>query len=174
MGAMKRRSLLVALVGAVTIAACTATGPSGDPVTVVRQAMQLVEQGQFEDVADLACADRRDELAGDLGLGQALPEGLPPGLDPEAFASAFAIGTDDLTLTELERSTDRATVNVEGTISVTIDEARLAELIRGAGLSVDDALVGQIVAAIKSQLGEGIPIDEDLTVVVEDGAWKIC
>jgi hypothetical protein len=171
---MKVRSLLIAVVGVVALAACTVSGPTGDPVTVVRQAMQLVEQGQFEDVADLACADRRNELADDLGLGQALPEGLPPGLDPEAFASAFAIGTDGLALTELERSTDRATVNVEGTISVTVDEARLAELIRGAGLSVDDALVNQIVAAITSQLGEGIPIDEDLTVIVEDGAWKIC
>jgi hypothetical protein len=168
------RGLVTALLITAVLAACSAGGPSGDPATVVRQALQLVEQGQFEDVADLACADRRDEIAGELGLGQALPSGLPSGLDAAAFASAFTLGTDDLTITESERTPDRATVHVEGTLAVTVDEDRLADLIRESGLVADEAFVDQIVAAIAGQLEEGIPLDEDLTVIDEGGTWKIC
>ena len=167
-------SVVLMLLAALALTACSSGGPSGDPVTVVRQAMQLVEQGQYEDVADLACADKRDEIAGDLGLGQALPEGLPPGLTAEDFASAFTIGTDDLTVAETDRTADGATVHVEGTMTVMVDRQRLADLVRAAGLPVDEEFLGQIVDGIGEQLEDGIPIDEDLAVINEGGTWKIC
>jgi hypothetical protein len=159
---------------AALLGACSGGGPTGDPETVVRQALQLVAQGQFEDLPDLACADKRDEISADLGLTQTLPEALPPGLDPTAFASAFTLGTDGLTVTSTDRTTDRATVHVKGRLDVAVDEERLATLIRNTGLVVDETLLDQIIDGLAGQLGEGIPVDEDLTVVSEGGAWKIC
>ena len=168
------RPAIVALSISVLLAACVGGAPTGDPATVVRQALQLVEQGQFDDIAALACEERRDEIAGDFGLGQALPEGLPPGFDAQAFAAAFTIKTDDLEVSETSRTGDAATVHVKGTMTVTVDKQRLADLIGDSGLPVDEAILGPIIDGIGEQLADGIPLDQDVDVIDEDGAWKIC
>ncbi len=167
------RGLVVPLL-AVVLVGCATSGPTGDPTKVVLQAMQLVEQGQLDDLADLACENRRDDIAGDLGIGQALPEGLPPGFDAQAFASAFTIDTGDLVVTDAGRTGDKATVHVAGTIGVTVDRQRLADLIRNAGLPVDEAFLSQIIDGIGEQLANGVPIDQNLNLINEGGTWKIC
>jgi hypothetical protein len=159
-------------VGLVAVA-CTPAPSAAAPSTVVLQAMQLVEQGQFQDLVDLACVERRDDIANDFGLGQAVPD-LPPGIDLEAFAPAVSIGTDGLEVTDLAQAGDQATVHVEGTMTATVDRERLAQIIGDLGLPLDDAFVERIIEGIGDQLGQGIPIDEDITLVREDGAWKIC
>jgi hypothetical protein len=176
MGTTKRAwvgGLLVVLVA--VIAACTSGGASGDPAAVVRQAMTLVETGKYDEIADLACEAKRDEIAGELGFGGALADQLPPGIEAADFAAAIQVQTDELTLGDAVRTGDKAIVHMGGSLKVVIDQAKVKELVQQfTDIPIDDALLDQIIVGMSEQLAGGVPIDEDVELVVEDGAWKIC
>ena len=172
-----RRAWIGGLVAgvAIALAACAGGGTSGDPAAVVRQAMDLVKAGKYDEVAGLACEARRDEVAGELGFGGALADQLPPGIDAADFAAAVQVQTDELTIGEAVRTGEKATVHLEGDLKIIVDKAKMTELVQQfTNVPIDAALLDQLIAGMSEQLAGGVPIDEDLDLVVEDGAWKIC
>lgn len=170
-----KRAVLAALV-VVAVAACSG-GTSGDPTATVKNMVNLVEAKQFTKVADIACAAQKDEVAKRFDLGTTLATALP-GVDAASITDAMIIKFDPVTYKELEKSADKAKVQLTGTMTVTVDKAKMTALVKkvmeAQGMPADDATVGPVIDQMVTEFAQGQPLDSTVDLVYENGKWLVC
>lgn len=175
------RSIRVAtLVGAVLVAlaACGGGGASGNPADVVKEAFRLIEAGEYDKIADIACEASKDTAAKSFDFAGALAGSLPPGMDADQVADAVDISTTGLAFTEESRTDKAAVVRVMGTVKITIDAEKFKPILKAfleqAGQPVDDTMIDAALAQMSGVLTQDQPLDTTADVVNEGGSWKIC
>lgn len=168
-------SVLVAV--ALAVAGCS-SAPSGSPTDTVKEVFRLIEAGQPDKIADLACAESKDKAAQTFDFAGALAGSLPPGLDAEKVADAVDISTSGLTFTEESRTDKAAVVRVKGTVKIAIDAEKFKPILKTfleqSGLPVDDATIAAALDQMSGILSSEQPMDTTADVVNEGGSWKIC
>lgn len=176
---MRARSLTriaVAALVVVAVAACSGGG-GGDPTSTVKDMVNLVETKQFAKVADLACAAEKDSIAEQFDFSSALAGGLQ-GVDAKAITDAMTIKFDGVGYKELEKSADKAKVQLTGTLKMSIDKAKMTDLVKQAlaaqNLPVDDATIASMLDAMVGSFEQGQPIDSSVDLVLENGKWVVC
>ena len=181
-GAMQSRflrSVAVAAALIISLAGCgggIGAANQGDPSGAVKGAFEAAQSGGVAKLAEFACAAKKDEIAGmfsgDVGGLGAL------GLNADEVMGAMKMEFKDIQTTEKSRTGDNAVVNVKGTMTVTMDPAKMRELMKKAmeaqGQPVDDAMLDGIMTSMAGSLSQSQPLDEDVAVVQENGKWVIC
>ena len=166
----------LAAVVVVAVSACS-SGGGGDPTATVKEMVNLVETKQFTKVADVACAAEKATITTQFDPGAALSGSLD-GLDAQAITDAMTIKFDGVAYKELEKSADKARVQLTGTLKMSMDKARVTALVKKAvdaqGLPVDDATLGAMIDSMVGSFEQGQPVDSSVDLVMENGKWLIC
>jgi hypothetical protein len=174
------RIRMLALVGAVAIAvaACGGGAPnSAEPVGAVTAALDAAKSGGFPKLAEFACAAKKSDIAaafGAEGLGQLTALGI----SQDDLFNSMQMSFENVNATEKSRDGSTAVVHVTGDMKVSFDRAKFKEILKkimeAQGQSVDDATLELAMGAMEGQLSQTQKMDEDITVVQEDGKWLIC
>jgi hypothetical protein len=173
------RPLLVATVLSVGVAACSGAPAANqsEPAGTVKAAMDAAQSGGVAKLADFACAAKKGEISSLFGGGE-LGSLAALGVDPNDVFNAVKMDFKDIQTTEKSKSGDNAVVHVTGNMTITIDPAKVRDIMKkmmeGQGQSVDDATLDAALAAMSSQLTQTQALDEDIPVVQEGGKWLIC
>jgi hypothetical protein len=172
------RSIALAVVLAALAVGCGGSvANQSEPAGAVKSALDSAQSGGIAALEGFACAANKDEIANMFGAGglDSL-EGL--GVDADDLLGAMKMEFKDIQTTEKSKSGDNAIVNVKGTMTVTIDPAKMREFMKAMmeaqGQPVDDATLDMAIGAMSSQLSQSQPLDEDVEVVQEGGKWLIC
>jgi hypothetical protein len=169
------RTILAALV-VVAVAACGG-GSSGDPTATVKELVSLVEAKQFDKVADISCAAEKEAVAEQFDFGTQL-SGALPGMDAAAITDAMTVEIAPVTYKELEKSADKAKVQMTGTMTIGVDKEKMRALLlsalEGQDLPVDDSVIGPALDGMVAEFSEGQDIDTTVDLVYENGKWLIC
>jgi hypothetical protein len=184
MSRLGRFATLVVAFLAVVVAAC-ATGPAPDgPSGVLRTALDRAAAKDVPGLQALACAGQQDAIANALGLpglagadpSQALGQ-LLPGVDVQALLDSAAVDVSKVRLGAEVVTGDAATVPVSGDVTVTFDKEKLRPILVAAlaaqGRTLDDAELNALLDGLATA-GQAFPVDRDVHLVREDGAWKVC
>jgi hypothetical protein len=174
-GGRLARLLLLALLGALTVAGCG--GPASDsPTGVARLALERLGDGDLEGLGELACTGQADLVRERLGLAGNLAD-LLPGFNVDALVQALRLDTGGLAVDDETISGDRATVRVHGDVALSFDaevmRPILRQVIEAQGGVVDDQMLDALLAGLRT-FARDVPLDETLTLVREEGAWRIC
>jgi hypothetical protein len=162
-----RRPLIgaIGLVLSALLGAGAGAFAAGSPSEAVETLVQRIVAGDFEDLGDLVCPELEDEIRGQF--------------DPAASDATFGsveVDIVDPVVTVLAEEADSAVVSLVGTMRITFDQERARELVRAqlesSGQTPTDEDVDRMLDLMFPS--EGIPIDEQLTVVEREGAWLIC
>jgi hypothetical protein len=166
------------------IAACSGSGGGplggggGDPAAVVKDALAKVAAKDVDGLAGLACAGQADQVRKDFDFGNALASSVP-GVDPQAITDSISIDTSGVTVGTPVINGDTATVPVSGTMKMNFDKEKLRPIIKqimeaqGGGVQLTDDQIDMFLDQMTGS-GQGIPMDESLTLKNEGGSWKIC
>jgi hypothetical protein len=172
-------SLLVAVALALGLVAC-AGAPAvsqSEPAGAVKAAMDAAQSGGVAKLTDFACAARKDEISGLFGTGE-MGSLAALGVDANDVFDAMKMEFKDIQTTEKSKSGDSAVVHVTGSMTITLDPAKMRELMKqimeSQGQPVDDATLDAALGMMASQLSQTQPLDEDIPVVQEGGKWLIC
>jgi len=175
--------LLVGFVLAATIVACGGGGgggPSGsDPTATVKDMMAAVTAGNYEKIADYACAAQKEQITKQFdpsGLfgGEAGASGLT-GADIKEVVKFSVSGFD---VKEKSRDATTAVVTMTGTMKLAIDKEKFKALMKktleAAGQPTDDATLNLAMGMVDSFADQEQDISSDLSLVNEGGKWLIC
>ena len=169
--------VLIALAALLVAAAGCSGAVDASPKGVVEQALRHVEHKDTAALTELACAKSRDQITRQLDFTGGLGSFLPPGFDTQVLLDAIEIDASKLVATEKSVTGDSAVVSVAGTVGFTIDEEPFKDVIREVartqGMELDDAQLNGMMLMLKS-FSEAMPLETDLNLVREGGAWKIC
>jgi hypothetical protein len=179
---MPARSRLVVaaivLLATVIFTACGASGPASDsPSGVVTTAVARAAAKDVAGLSSLACAGQQQMIQQLISAPAALGAGLLPGIDVAAVMAAVRLDASGVKVGDAVVSGDAADVAVSGSVKVTFDKATMKPIVeqlmaaRGTPMSSDqlDALLQGL-----ADYGQDVPIDQQLHLVREQGAWKIC
>ena len=156
-----------------SVVACGGGG-GGDPTDPVKSVISAIEAKQFDKVADFACAAKKDEVKAQFNFGEQLAGSLSdvPGVKADDIAAAMTFKFENVTYKEASHDGDKATVAMTGTMKMSIDKVKVADVLRAAG--GDATMVDTLTAGLDAVSGEGIPMDSTVEVVKENGKWLIC
>lgn len=180
MSVSRRRSsgILVAIVLSVTSLGLSAPGSAADtPETAVNELLDAVGSGDLTGLEALVCEAERGAVRELFDIGAQL--GLPAA---DSATQPLTYGISDRSTELLDQADDAATVRVTGTLTVDVDEEQLRDLVRAmleADQGPDDPPVSGedldfMLPLISSAFSSGQPIDEEVTLVLEDGGWLVC
>jgi hypothetical protein len=176
MGATRFTRAALAVVVVAAVAGCGGGG-SGDPTATVKELVSLVETRQLSKVADIACAAEKAAVAEQFDIGTQL-SGELPGMDAASITDAMTISMDAMDYRELERSADKAKVQMTGTMTIGVDKKKMTALLTKAleaqGMPVDDATIGPVLASMVSEFAQGRDVDSTVDLVYENGRWLVC
>jgi hypothetical protein len=131
----------------------------------------------LEGLSELACAGQEEKIRDQLGLPGGLGGELLPGLDTQELLDAIKLDVSDVTVGTATVDGDVAQVPVDGDLGVTFDaEAMrpiLRELLGAQGESMTDDQLDALLGSLEA-FGQSVPLDTDVRLVREDGAWKVC
>lgn len=169
---------VIGLVLAALVAACGGGGTAADgPEGVVRTALDRMASMDLEGLSELACAGQEEKIRDQLGLPGAIGGELLPGLDTQELLDAIKLDVSDVTVGTATVDGDVAQVPVAGDLGVTFDaEAMrpiLRELLGAQGGSMTDEQLDALLAGLEAY-GQSVPLDTNVRLVREDGAWKVC
>jgi hypothetical protein len=178
------RSVAVAAVLIVSLVGCSGGiggvggGGQGDPATAVKSAMDAAQSGGIAKLADYTCAAKKGDIATMFG-GGASTGGLGAlGLTADDIAGAMKMEFKDIQTTETSKSGNNAVVHVKGNMSITMDPAKMRELMKkvlqAQGQPADDVTLNAIVAGLTASPTTSQALDEDIPVVQENGKWVLC
>ena len=163
------------------IAACSG-GPGaasgGDPAGVVKDALAKVAAKDIDGVANLACAGQADQVREQFDMAGAIGSAVP-GANPQDIVNSITIDTSGVTVGSATVNGDSATVPVTGTMKMTFDKEKLRPIIKqmieaqGGGAQLTDEQIDGFLDQMAGG-GQGVPLDETMTLKQEGGAWKIC
>ena len=165
---MKRLSVIVAviLIFSTVLAACG--GAPADPVCAVQGMFQALTNKQMDQVPNFVCAAQRDAV-----VAQFNPAGsLGTGVDPKAALDAMTIALKDATYTKTSETGDKAVVHMKGTMTIAFDQAKMTALLKATGQ--DDATISQSLGFVAAMFAAGLPIDNDVNLIKENGKWVVC
>jgi hypothetical protein len=169
-----RRLALAAL--AVVLVGCAAAVDSS-PKGVVDQALRHVENKDTAALSALACAAQKDGIVAQFDLTGGLAGVLPADMDTQALLDAVEIDASKVIATEKSVSGDAAVVTVAGSVGMTVDEEAFKDVMRAfavaQGIEIDEAQLNTMLLMLGS-FTEAIPLNLDVGLVREGGAWKIC
>lgn len=172
------RSGAMSIAMAVTLVGCggAPAANANEPAGAVKAAFDAAQSGGIAKLADFACAKNKDDIADMFGGGASQLGAL--GVDPNDVFDAMKIEFKDVQTTEKSKSGTSAVVHVTGSATVTLDPAKMREVLKGVlaaqGQPVDDATIDIAMNAMGSQLSQTQPMDEDINVVQEGGRWVLC
>jgi hypothetical protein len=176
---MKRLSvvLIAVIVMSVLLSACGSGGgaAAADPVSALKDAMQAVTDKNFDKLAELTCAAKRDQVKDTFNPATALGAS---GIDPAKLLDAMTISLKDPAYTKVSEEGDKAVVQFKGTMSMKFDmtkfKAIMKEVLAAQGQTVSDAELDAGLAMITGELEQGQAMDEKVDMVKENGKWLMC
>jgi hypothetical protein len=177
---IRSHRVLVALllVAQALVAACGASGPAPDsPAGVVTTAVAMAAAKDVAGLSALACAGQQQTIQQLISAPLSLGAGLLPGLDLPSMMAAVRLDASSVKVGQAVVTGDEANVPVSGSVKVTFDKATMKPIVqqlmaaRGTPMSSDqlDALLQGL-----ADYGQDVPIDQQLHLVREQGAWRIC
>jgi hypothetical protein len=168
--------LLIALLFALTLAACGGGGDGENPTDVVEKVVDAMGTLDVEEASKYFCQERQDELAQTLESGFEELEAL--GMNPDDLLDAFKLNMTDMKYEEKSKDGDKAVVSVSGKMSLDFDTDKLKEFFRqaaeAAGQEVTDEQLDMMIGMFSAMGGQEAPIDGDVELVKEDGKWVVC
>ncbi len=180
----KRLPILLLVVMGLSLALAACGGgddDAGDPVAVVRDMMQAVENKNFDKITDFACEADKEEVAQQFDFGTIIASSMGGAdIDPQKVLDAMEFEFADAEYEEVSKSDNEAVVRAQGRLNITVNEeefkALVRELLKAEGLEdVSDELLDQAMGPAMEQFENmGQDIDENFSLVKEDGKWVIC
>ena len=172
------RTAVVAVVLMVGVVGCGGgVANQSDPASAVKAGLDATQSGGITKLADYTCAAKKGELTNLFGA-ESLSNLSAAGVDVNEVFGAVKFDFKDVQTSEVSKSGDSAVVHLSGTMNVSIDEAKMRDVMKKVmevqGQAVDDATLDMVIGAMTTQLSQPTPIDEDVTVVQEGGKWLIC
>jgi hypothetical protein len=174
-----RRLAALAFLVVVSLAALGGCAGAVDasPKGVVEQALRHVEDKDTGALTVLACEARKGDIAERFDLTGGLGGALPIDIDTDALLDTIEIDASKVIATEKSVDGDAAVVSLAGSIGITVDEDAFKEVMRefaeSQGIEVDEAQLNTMLLMLGS-FTEAIPLNLDVALVREAGAWKIC
>lgn len=177
---MKRLSAVVVLmiVLSALLAACGGggSGASGDPVGVVKAAMQAVTDKKFDQLAELTCAAQKDKVKTTFDPASALGA---TGVDVNKILDAMTISFQNPEYTKVSEDADKAVVQMKGKLSIKFDKEKLKAVMKDVlaaqgQASVTDDQLNAGLDALASQMEQGQDLNQSVNVVKENGKWLFC
>ena len=181
-----RRLLAARIVSAILvlpllIAACSG-GPGAasgnDPAAVVKDALAKVAAKDVNGLANLACAGQADQVREQFDMAGQFAS-LAPSANAQDIVDSITIDTSAVTVGSASVTGDTATVPVTGSMKVTFDKEKLRPIIKqvmeaqGGGVQLTDEQLDAFLDQMGGA-GQGVPVNESMTLKQEGGAWKIC
>lgn len=169
------RSRLALALLVTVVAGCGIIGGGGSPAEVVRRAVALIDAKDFTALTELACTAERDRIQEQFNLVGGL--GSIGGVDAQRLLGAVELDTSKVVVTETSVEGDRAEVRMSGTIGLTFDAERMKALMREIAqeqnLPLDENQLNLIIASAGA-LAQNVPVNQSLSLIREDGNWRIC
>jgi hypothetical protein len=158
-----------------SVAACGGGGGS-EPTDSVKGVVSAIEAKQFDKIADYACAAKKEEIKSQFNFGEQMAGSLSglPGVKPEDLVAAMMFTFENVTYKEASRDGDKATVAMTGTMKMSIDKQKITDILKKAGGDAAVGMIDALLSGFDSISGEGIPMNETLDLVKENGKWLIC
>jgi hypothetical protein len=153
------------------------SGPGADPVGTVKDFANVVSSGEWDKIADYACAAQKDELRQQFDFSGAAGEAFA-GMNLGDIGDAIKISFANLEVKEKSREGDKATVTMTGSMKMDFNKDKMKELVKkaaeAAGQPMDDAQI-DLALGMLTGLGEmSQDVNTDLDLVNEGGKWLIC
>lgn len=173
----KRSPLLAALV--VVSVACSGTPAANtdNPAGTVSAAFAAAQSGGIAKLSDFACAAHKNDIAEAFG-GADLAGLSALGIKPEDIAGAMAMSFENVTTKEISKTDTEAKVQVLADLKVTIDKDKFRTVMKtvmaAQGAPVDDTTLDTMINAMSTSLSKTTKVDQEVTVVKEDGKWLVC
>jgi len=173
-GRLVAGAVLVAMV-----AACGggSSGPGGDPVSTVKGMANVVSSGQWDKIADYACAAQKEELKKQFDFSKLAGDAFG-GMDVGDIGDAIKISFTNLEVKEKSRAGDKAVVTMTGKMKMEFNKDKMKALVKkaaeAAGQPVDDAQIEMALGMLSGLGGMEQDVNSDLDLVNEGGKWLIC
>ncbi|HLO35770.1 MAG TPA: hypothetical protein VK194_06800 [Candidatus Deferrimicrobium sp.] len=178
MGQVRIRGALLAALVLVAVA-CGGSPAAGtnDPAGAVQAAMSAISSGGVSKMVDYACAAKKGDIASAFGGGNL--GGLESaGVKMDDLLNAMSMKFENVATKEVSKTDTTATVHVTADMTMTFDKEKMRAIMKtvlaAQGQPVDDTIVDAALNAMTGQLTQTQKLDEDLTVVNENGKWLIC
>ena len=141
--------------------------------------MATVTAGNYDKIADYACAAHKEEIAKQFD-----PSGLlggdsgAIGLTAADLKEVFKFTVSGLEVKEKSKDATTAVVAMTGKMKITIDKEKFKALMKraleAAGQPTDDATLNLAMGMLDSIAGEEQDISSDVSLVNEGGKWLVC
>ena len=160
-------ALSLTLVGALALPAVAADSAEG----AVNELIDAVEAGDFESIDALVCEAEREAVREQLDPGGSM------GLSADEFPLTLQV--EDRALEVISEDGDEVTIRLTGTMSMNVEEddieaLALAMLEADMGDELSEEDIEMMLPFMTMAFTQTVPMDEEITVVNEDGEWLIC
>lgn len=176
--------LIAGLVVVASVAACGGggggSGPSSsDPSATVKNMISTVTAGDYEKIADYACAAKREELTKQFDPSSLLGgDAGSLGMDPAELKKAIKLSVSGLDVREKSKDATTAVVSMTGKLRMTIDKDAFKSIMKkaleSAGQPADEATLNLAMGMLDSIAGEEQDMTSDISLVNEGGKWLVC
>jgi hypothetical protein len=163
-------SLAVATTLAITGGLAAPAAAADSPEGAVNQLLDAVEGGDTSALDTLVCEAERDAVREMLDPGSAM------GMEGASTLVTFQFEDRDVEL--IAEDSDEATVNISGTMSMNVSDDDLESvalaLLDAEGEDYSEEDLAMMMPFMEMALTQTLPLDEEVTVIVEDGGWVVC
>jgi hypothetical protein len=138
-----------------------------------------VTAGDYEKIADYACAAKREELTKQFD-----PSGLlggdsgTLGIDAAELKKIVKLSVSGLEVSEKTKDATTAVVSMTGKLKMTIDKegfkALMKKALEAAGQPADEATLGLALGMLDSIADQEQDMTSDVSLVNEGGKWLVC
>jgi hypothetical protein len=166
---------LVAL--ALLLAACGGPAAADAAAAVVKTAVERAAAKDIAGLQALACAGREEQLKTLIGLPSQLGGALLPGIDTSTLVDAVRLDVSGLTVGAAVVTGETAVVPVKGSLKITFDKVAMRpvveKLLAAQGTKMSPEQLDALLSGL-ADYGQDLPLDQQIKVVREQGAWKVC
>jgi hypothetical protein len=177
MASQFRAAAPLLVVFALLVAACGGPAAADEATAVVKTAVDRAGAKDIAGLQALACAGRAEELKTLIGLPSQLGGVLLPGVDTSTLVDAVRLDVSGLTVGAAVVTGDAALVPVKGSLKVTFDKDAmrpiLEKLLAAQGTKMSPEQLDALLSGL-ADYGQDLPFDQQIKVVREQGAWKVC
>jgi hypothetical protein len=168
-----RGSTLILMLAVAASCGAAAATPAG----TVRLALERMAAHDLPAANLLLCRERQGFDPWPVRIsGIFEPIGAMPDSDPVRNLSLIHLDLGRVMITELTVGAEMASVRVHGTIGQQFDPGAVEAMFRAMaaeqGQPVDDVLLAQTLANVAQAVD--LPVDEEVALVREGGAWRVC
>ncbi len=174
-----RRPFRLIVVGllALSIAACGGPAPADEAAAVVKTAVERAGAKDIAGLQALACAGREEQLRTLISLPTQLGGTLLPGIDTQTLIDAVRLDVSGLKVGSAVVTGETAVVPVSGSLKITFDKEVmrpvLEKMLAAQGTKMSPEQLDALLSGL-ADYGQDLPLDQQIKVVREQGAWKVC